>query len=108
MLLIRAEAQARLGNLAQARTFINQVRTKTATATSITPGGGLPALTAAQLPTLEAVLRQVAYERRYELYLQGLRWEDLRRLGQFAGRQPKATFLPLPESECQINPNAGC
>jgi hypothetical protein len=108
MLLIRAEAQARLGNLAQARTFINQVRTRTATATSITPGAGLPALTAEQLPTLEAILRQVAYERRYELYMQGLRWEDLRRLGQFAGRQPKATFLPLPEGECQINPNAGC
>jgi hypothetical protein len=106
MLLIRAEAQARLGNLDQARTLINQVRTKAPTAT--TPGANLPALTAAQLPTQAAILRQIAYERRYELYMQGLRWEDLRRLGQFAGRQPKASFLPLPESECQINPNAGC
>ncbi len=106
MLLIRAEAQARLNNLDQARTLINQVRTKAPTAT--TPGANLPALTAAQLPTQAAILRQIAYERRYELYMQGLRWEDLRRLGQFAGRQPKASFLPLPQDECQINPNAGC
>lgn len=106
MLLIRAEAQARLGNLDQARTLINQVRSKAPTA--VTPGANLPALTAAQLPTQAAILRQIAYERRYELYMQGLRWEDLRRLGQFAGRQPKASFLPLPESECQTNPNAGC
>jgi starch-binding outer membrane protein, SusD/RagB family len=106
MLLIMAEAQARLGNLEQARARINQVRTKAPTAT--TPGAQLPALTAAQLPDLNSILRQIAYERRYELYMQGLRWEDLRRLGQFAGRQPKAAWLPLPERECRTNPVINC
>jgi starch-binding outer membrane protein, SusD/RagB family len=106
MLLIRAEAHARLNQLDQARTLINQVRTKAGTAN--TPGAQLPALTAAQLPDLAAILRQIAYERRYELYMQGLRWEDLRRLGQFAGRQPKAQWLPLPERECRTNPNLNC
>lgn len=106
ILLIRAEAQARLGNLAAARDLINQVRTKTGTATL--PGAGLPALPADSLDTLEKVLAQISYERRYELFGQGLRWEDLRRLGQYVGRQPKVGFLPTPETECRNNPQAGC
>lgn len=106
MLLIRAEAQARLGNLAEARDLINQVRTKAGTASL--PGASLPALPAEQLDTLEEILAQIAYERRYELYSQGLRWEDLRRLGQYTGESAKLDFLPFPESECRTNPNAGC
>lgn len=106
ILLIQAESRARLGDLAAARALINQVRTKKGTST--TPGAQLPPLSDAQLGTLEAVLAQIAYERRYELYSQGLRWEDLRRLGPFIGKQPKLDFLPLPESECRNNPAAGC
>jgi len=106
MLLIMAEAHARLGNLEQARVRINQVRTKSETAN--TPGAGLPALAPAALPDLNSILRQIAYERRYELYMQGLRWEDLRRLGEFAGRQPKVNWLPIPERECRTNPNISC
>ena len=102
MRLIRAEAQARLGNLTAARDLINQVRTQ-ASSTIDEPVAGLAALTATQLPDLTSVLRQIAYERRYELYMQGLRWEDTRRL-------PVTTtvtfpFLPLPASECRNNPN---
>jgi starch-binding outer membrane protein, SusD/RagB family len=101
--LIRAEAQARLGNLQAARDLINQVRTQT-TSTVDEPVAGLPALTAAQLPDLQSILRQIAYERRYELYMQGLRWEDTRRL-------PVTTsvtfpFLPIPDAECDNNPSA--
>lgn len=106
ILLIRAEAQARLGDLDAARGLINQVRTKTGTAAL--PGAQLPALTAAELPDLAAVLRQIAYERRYELYSQGLSWEDVRRLGEFSGETLKVDFLPTPESECRNNPNASC
>jgi starch-binding outer membrane protein, SusD/RagB family len=106
MLLIRAEAHARLGQLDQARTLINQVRTRCNVTNQ--PAACLPALTAAQLPDQAAILRQVAYERRYELYMQGLRWEDLRRLGQFAGRQPKVAWLPFPERECRTNPVVAC
>jgi starch-binding outer membrane protein, SusD/RagB family len=106
MLLIRAEAQARLGNLAQARELINQVRAREATAN--TPGASLPPLPASELDTLPEILAQIAYERRYELFSQGLRWEDLRRLGQYTGEAPKLDFLPFPESECRTNPNANC
>jgi starch-binding outer membrane protein, SusD/RagB family len=106
MLLIRAEAQARLGNLPVAVDLINQVRTKAGTAG--TPGAQLPPVSATVLDTEAEVLAQIAYERRYELFSQGLRWEDLRRLGTYVGRAPKAAFLPMPYDECQTNPNAGC
>lgn len=106
MLLIRAEAAARVNNLPAAVGFINQVRTKAGT--SNTPGAKLPPLTVATLNTQEKVLAQIAYERRYELFSQGLRWEDLRRLGQYVNAAPKADFLPMPQAECTSNPNAGC
>ena len=106
MLLIQAEAQARLGQLGAAVDLINQVRAKTGTAS--TPGAQLPPVSATVLDTEAEVLAQVLYERRYELYSQGLRWEDLRRLGQYAGKAPKVQFLPLPQGECQTNPNANC
>lgn len=106
MLLIRAEAEARLGNLAAAVALINQVRQKSGTST--TPGAQLPAVSATTLDTLDEVLAQIAYERSYELFSQGVRWEDLRRLGQYIGVVPKATFLPMPQSECNNNPSAGC
>lgn len=106
VLLVRAEARARLNNLAAAIEDINRVRTKSGTAT--TPGAQLPPVSAVQLNTLDKVLAQIAYERRYELFSQGLRWEDLRRLGPVIGRQPKAAFLPTPQDECLTNPEAGC
>ncbi len=106
IMLIRAEALARLNNLPAARAQINMVRTKTASAGL--PGANLPALTAEQLPDQTSILRQIGYERRYELFSQGLRWEDLRRLGTILGIQPKNQFLPFPDSECRTNPNAGC
>jgi starch-binding outer membrane protein, SusD/RagB family len=106
VMLIKAEAHARLNNLPAAREQINLVRTKTASAGL--PGANLPALTAAQLPDQTSILRQIGYERRYELFSQGLRWEDLRRLGTILGIQPKNQFLPFPDAECRTNPNAGC
>ncbi len=106
MKLIRAEAAARLGDLATARTLINQVRTQT-TSSVDEPVAGLPALSDAQLPDLAAILKQIAYERRYELYMQGTRWEDTRRLGS-GGNTVTFQFLPLPAAECRANPNAGC
>ena len=106
MLLIRAEAAARRNDFPAAVAFINQVRTKSATAN--TPGAQLPPVSGAVLDTQAELLAQIAYERRYELFSQGLRWEDLRRLGQYVGRAPRANFLPLPSAECSSNPNAGC
>ncbi|HEX6589867.1 MAG TPA: RagB/SusD family nutrient uptake outer membrane protein [Longimicrobiales bacterium] len=103
MLLIQAEAAARQGDFATARDFINEVRTGGAD-----PLANLPELTVAELDTEDEVLRQIAYERRYELYMQGLRWEDMRRLDAYIDSEPTIEFLPYPQQECVTNPNANC
>lgn len=105
MLLIRAEAAARANNLPAAIAFINQVRAKASTAT--TPGAQLGPLPAT-IDTQAEVLAQIAYERRYELFSQGLRWEDLRRLSPYVTQAPSVNFLPIPSRECTSNPNADC
>ena len=91
--LIRAEAHARLNQLPEARAAINVVRT----------ANGLPALDAAALPTQEAVLAEVLRQRRYSLFLQGLRWADLRRFGRLA--DARAAYLPYPLTERATTPN---
>jgi hypothetical protein len=108
MQLIKAEAAARTGDLIGAIALINAVRTQTTGRNAFDPAAGLPALTVLQLPTLEAVLRQIAYERRYELYMQGTRWEDMRRLPQPWAHTITLAYLPMPQGECVANPNAGC
>lgn len=108
MRLIKAEAFARLGNFAQARTFLNEVRTQQSS-TFNEPTAGLPAVSVDAIDTLDEALRLIAYERRYELYEQGLRWEDVRRLGPaVAGGQMSIAFLPTPQGECLYNPGSGC
>lgn len=107
MRLIKAEAEAQLGDLPSAIADINAERAETGTA--VTPGAQLPPLTAVQLNTKDKVLAQILQERRYELFAQGLRWEDLRRLGPVVGVQPRVDFLPMPQAECTTNPNVtGC
>jgi hypothetical protein len=61
MRLIQAEAYARLGNLDQARTLINQVRMQCPPAgvDPLEPMPCLPALTAAALPNQAAVLAEI-------------------------------------------------
>lgn len=104
MKLIQAEAYTRLGQYGPAATLVNEVRTQAA----LPPVAGLPALPAAALDTEAELLAQIAYERRYELYMQGLRWEDTRRFGTALTTVPTFDFLPLPQSECLTNPNANC
>lgn len=105
--LVKAEAYARQGDLAQARTLINEVRTQTA-GSATEPVAGLDALPPEALDTPEEVFAQIAYERQYELYWVGTRWADLRRLDPFVATEPSIQFLPFPLRECQINPNSGC
>jgi hypothetical protein len=109
MRLIKAEALTRQGaaNYAAAATLINEVRTQT-TSTVDEPVAGLPALPLTSLATEAQLLDQIAYERRYELYMQGLRWEDTRRLGAPRTTMPTFNFLPLPVVECQANPEQPC
>lgn len=99
MRLIQAEAYARRDQLAQARTLINAVRTQ-CTASVAEPVACLPALPDAQLATRAQILQEILRQRRYELYLTGLRYEDLRRFGQ----PLKYAWLPIPQGECDRNP----
>jgi len=108
MKLIKAEAFTQLGPLDSAAFYVNAVRTQ-ASSTLDEPAANLPALDpATQLDTPTKLLAQIAYERRYELFEQGLRWEDTRRLGTAITTAPTLPFLPIPLQECDANPAAGC
>jgi hypothetical protein len=107
MRLIRAEAHTRLSQLDQARTLVNAVRTQ-CSSTVVEPLACMPALPPEALDTEAELLTEILYQRRYELYAQGLRWEDLRRLSAYTTRRPTMQFLPYPTSECQRNPLSGC
>jgi hypothetical protein len=108
MKLIKAEAYTLLGDIPRARTLVNQVRTQLSSPIN-EPAAGLPAVTVGEMDTLDEALRQIAYDRRYELYEQGLRWEDVRRLGTtITGGQMSIPFFPIPQGECIYNPLANC
>jgi hypothetical protein len=100
MKLIRAEVAARENRLGDALTFVNQVRTQCASAMP-EPLACLPALLATDVPTQAAMLAEILEQRRYELYLQGVRWSDLRRFGL----PVKYEYMPVSISECDRNPN---
>ena len=100
LLLLRAEANIRLGNVAAALVDLNNVRTVS---------GGLP-------PLATATLDNLLYERRYSLILEGMRWIDARRFGRLSSLPldlPShfvAKVVPIPKAECDardVKPN-GC
>jgi starch-binding outer membrane protein, SusD/RagB family len=108
MRLIKAEAFTMLGTLDSAAFYVNAVRTRTAS-TLDEPVAGLTALDpATQLDTPAKLLAQIAYNRRYSLYMQGLRWEDTRRLGSAITTTPTLSVLPIPTQECDANPSNPC
>ena len=107
MKLIKAEAHTQLGQFGLAASLVNEVRTQDSSPLN-EPVAGLPELPADALDTEAELLAQIAYERRYELYMQGLRWEDTRRLGTEITVTPIFDFLPLPEQECTANPSRPC
>lgn len=100
MKLIRAEVAARQGSLQQALTLLNEVRTQ-CTSPHPEPVACLPALTLAEVSTQQAMLAEILEQRRYELYLQHVRWSDLRRFGL----PVKYMWMPVPVSECERNSN---
>lgn len=104
MRLIKAEALARTGDLVGAMVLVNQVRTQTTSAVD-EPVAGLPAIV---LVTQAEILAEIAKQRRYELYEQGLRWEDTRRFGTAVTTVPTLTWLPIPERECDFSPSSPC
>ena len=107
MNLIRAEAHLKLGNLPAAVQEINAVRTKTAAQDPVGLGAALPPYSGPV--TVDALTTEIYRQRASELYLQGLRWDDSRRLGRPG---PPATleernrnFWPFPDQERRNNPN---
>lgn len=101
MRLILAEVHARRGDLPQALVHVNAVRTQ-CTSELNEPVACLPALELADVPTQAAMLAEILRQRRYELYLQAVRWSDLRRFDQ----PLKYPFMPVPSTECDRNANA--
>lgn len=107
--LIEAEIQNEAGNTTAAITALNLVRT----------GAGLAATTAVTQAQVRAAVRQ---ERRYELFLEGRRFQDMQRFGEtptnFIGKydRPPESYGPIPFnkvciqiplSERDQNPNLG-
>lgn len=100
MRLIRAEVAARQNRLLDALDFINEVRTQ-CSSTVPEPLACLPARLLVEVPTQAAMLDEILTQRRYELYLQHLRWSDLRRFG----KPVKYEWMPVPITECGRNSN---
>jgi hypothetical protein len=92
--LIRAEAHARANRLPEAIDQINIVRTQY----------GLAPIDRNAATTQAAVLDEIFRQRRYSLFLSGLRWADERRFGKID--QARVTWLPYPAQETVDNPNA--
>ncbi len=101
MTLIKAEAYARTSNLSSALTELNKVITKTAAADPFKVGANLAASTAS---TATAILDEVYKNRCIELYMSGLKLEDMRRFGR-ATTERKRNFFPYPFKERDGNPN---
>lgn len=101
MKLIRAEVAARDNRLfPDALGYVNEVRTQCASALP-EPVACLPALATSDVPTQPAMLAEILRQRRYELYLQNLRWSDLRRFGE----PVKYQWMPVSVAECDRNTN---
>lgn len=102
--LIKAEAYARQAtpNLGTSLTELNKVVTKTAAADPFGVGAALPALTGTF--TQQQLLDLIYKHRCIELYMSGLKLEDMRRFSQpLADR--KRNFFPYPFQERDNNPN---
>lgn len=107
MKLIRAEAHTGLSEFGLARDLVNEVRSQ-CTSPVEEPVACLPEMTETELDSEDELLTQIAYERAYELYMQGLRWEDMRRLGLYITDEAWLDFLPIPRQECLANTSISC
>jgi hypothetical protein len=96
VILIRAEALARLNRLPEATAEYNRLRARAGLAAD--PVVGL---------TQAGVLAAIARERRVELAFEGDRWPDLVRTGQVLsvmGLTTQQSLLPIPQPEIDVAP----
>ena len=95
LILLRAEANIGLGNLAAALTDINLVRVKS---------GGLAPIAA--LADANSAVTALLYEKRYSLLWEGSRWVDVRRYGRLntlpldLPTHFRIKVQPVPQVEC--------
>lgn len=107
MILIRAEAHVQLHDLPSAVAEIDSIRTKTAAEDPLGLGADLPPYSGSV--TEDALLTEIYRQRAAELYLQGLRLEDSRRLGRPGPPESMVernrNYYPYPDQERRNNPN---
>lgn len=102
--LIKAEAYARQAspNLSSALTELNKIVTKTAATDAFGVGAALPALTGTY--TQQQLLDLIYKHRCIELFMSGLKLEDMRRFNQPLTDR-KRNFFPYPFQERDNNSN---
>lgn len=112
-LLIKAEALANQGDLAQSQAVLDSVRTDCAGGRGLDdPKACLPPLSGAL--TQAQLLAEIYVQRRYELLGTGLRWEDSRRRNAIRGLvaapavpvDGQRCWLPYAVGDRNANPNA--
>lgn len=105
ILLTKAEAQARSGNVNDAITTLNSVLTKTNDIFGV--NAGLQAYSGSN--NQADVLKEIYRNRCIELYMSGLKLEDSRRFGRpgpgETGAERNRNFYPYPTRERDNNPN---
>ena len=107
LILLRAEAKLATGDKAGAIADLNQVRVNS---------GGLPASTLTAASPDADILTGILYEKRYSLYLEGMRWVDARRYNRLSSLPldvasgPNKNFVakvfPVPQTECLVRAKA--
>lgn len=102
MTLIKAEAYARQGDLTNALIELNKVVTKTPASDPLGVGAGLPPIT--DPLSQDQILEQIYRHRSIELFMSGLKLEDMRRFNRPASER-KRLFFPYPFTERDNNPN---
>lgn len=104
MTLIKAEAYARQAtpDLASALTELNKIVTKTPAADPFGVGADLPSI--AGPLTQDEILEEIYRQRSIELYMSGLRLEDMRRLNRPTAERTR-NLMPYPFRERDNNPN---
>ena len=102
MTLIKAEVLARQPDPGAALIELNKVVTKTPASDPFGVGAGLPPLTGPL--TQEQLFEEIYKQRSIELFMSGLRLEDMRRLNRPESER-KRNFFPYPFTESDNNPN---
>ncbi|ANE52752.1 RagB/SusD family nutrient uptake outer membrane protein [Flavisolibacter tropicus] len=102
MLLIKAEAYARQDKLPEALIELNKVITKKPSEDAFGVGADLTPIVGPL--TKDQILTEIYRQRSIELFMSGLRLEDMRRLARPL-EERKRNFFPYPFQERDNNPN---